>query len=242
MSLAELPLPASFSPLCCPNEDHGASPFAHLAGFGFGDMLSLEGEQFPFGWGLLDDQALEFSGSGSDASSLLSDALVPNLDECNDAEPTSCAQIVPAAPFHKMPRLQLDYGNVLSAWAEMGGQVADADEAELSASQCSQQPLCSSNSSLCLSAAGTGLAGAGKSEEELRDRAACLERYREKKRNRAFSKTIRYEMRKINAERRPRIKGRFVKRSDLEDYLDDKLALSPFRANSVDSCDSCFGL
>jgi CCT motif len=37
-------------------------------------------------------------------------------------------------------------------------------------------------------------------------RAACLERYREKKRNRGFMKRVRYEMRKLNAERRPRIK------------------------------------
>lgn len=45
------------------------------------------------------------------------------------------------------------------------------------------------------------------------DRDARVLRYKEKRRNRLFSKTIRYEVRKVNAERRPRMKGRFVKRS-----------------------------
>lgn len=44
-------------------------------------------------------------------------------------------------------------------------------------------------------------------------RQASVLRYKEKRRNRLFAKTIRYEVRKLNAEKRPRIKGRFVKRS-----------------------------
>ncbi|KAG6548948.1 hypothetical protein Mapa_009716 [Marchantia paleacea] len=43
-------------------------------------------------------------------------------------------------------------------------------------------------------------------------REARVMRYREKRRTRLFSKQIRYEVRKLNAERRPRMKGRFVKR------------------------------
>ncbi|VFQ78195.1 unnamed protein product [Cuscuta campestris] len=42
-------------------------------------------------------------------------------------------------------------------------------------------------------------------------------RYRQKRRNRLFSKKIRYQVRKLNAEKRPRIKGRFVKRPSLFD-------------------------
>lgn len=42
----------------------------------------------------------------------------------------------------------------------------------------------------------------------LGSRQARLDRYREKKRTRGFSSKIRYEMRKINAERRPRVKVR----------------------------------
>nr|GLL38423.1 uncharacterized protein LOC109178283 isoform X2 [Ipomoea trifida] len=43
-------------------------------------------------------------------------------------------------------------------------------------------------------------------------RAASVLRYKEKRQNRLFSKTIRYQVRKLNAEKRPRVKGRFVKR------------------------------
>lgn len=46
-----------------------------------------------------------------------------------------------------------------------------------------------------------------------RGREARVSRYREKRRTRLFSKKIRYEVRKLNAEKRPRMKGRFVKRA-----------------------------
>lgn len=48
------------------------------------------------------------------------------------------------------------------------------------------------------------------------DREARVMRYREKRKNRRFEKTIRYASRKAYAETRPRIKGRFAKRSELE--------------------------
>ncbi|WOL08596.1 zinc finger protein CONSTANS-LIKE 3-like [Canna indica] len=48
------------------------------------------------------------------------------------------------------------------------------------------------------------------------DRKASLMRYREKRKNRRFEKTIRYASRKAYAEARPRIKGRFAKRAEVE--------------------------
>ena len=48
------------------------------------------------------------------------------------------------------------------------------------------------------------------------DREARVLRYREKRKNRKFEKTIRYASRKAYAETRPRIKGRFAKRSDAD--------------------------
>ena len=45
------------------------------------------------------------------------------------------------------------------------------------------------------------------------EREARVQRYREKRKNRRFHKTIRYASRKAYAEARPRIKGRFVKRA-----------------------------
>ncbi|XP_058755740.1 protein CHLOROPLAST IMPORT APPARATUS 2-like [Vicia villosa] len=43
-------------------------------------------------------------------------------------------------------------------------------------------------------------------------REASVQRYKEKRRTRLFSKKIRYQVRKVNADRRPRMKGRFVRR------------------------------
>ena len=47
---------------------------------------------------------------------------------------------------------------------------------------------------------------------KLAQREASVQRYKEKRQSRLFSKRIRYEVRKLNAEKRPRMKGRFVKR------------------------------
>ncbi|CAN6452728.1 unnamed protein product [Victoria cruziana] len=46
-------------------------------------------------------------------------------------------------------------------------------------------------------------------------REASVLRYKEKRRTRLFSKKIRYEVRKVNADKRPRMKGRFVRRPSL---------------------------
>ncbi|KAK8513488.1 hypothetical protein V6N13_002225 [Hibiscus sabdariffa] len=52
------------------------------------------------------------------------------------------------------------------------------------------------------------------------DREARVLRYREKRKNRKFEKTIRYASRKAYAEMRPRIKGRFAKRTAVEVEVD----------------------
>ncbi|KAG0473986.1 hypothetical protein HPP92_015843 [Vanilla planifolia] len=52
------------------------------------------------------------------------------------------------------------------------------------------------------------------------DREARVMRYREKRKNRRFEKTIRYASRKAYAETRPRIKGRFAKRTEVEAEVD----------------------
>ncbi|XP_010536937.1 PREDICTED: zinc finger protein CONSTANS-LIKE 5-like [Tarenaya hassleriana] len=52
------------------------------------------------------------------------------------------------------------------------------------------------------------------------DREARVSRYREKRKNRKFEKTIRYASRKAYAESRPRIKGRFAKRTEADNDND----------------------
>ncbi|KAG9455998.1 hypothetical protein H6P81_000506 [Aristolochia fimbriata] len=65
---------------------------------------------------------------------------------------------------------------------------------------------------------GGGSAGSG--QLSGLDREARVLRYREKRKNRKFEKTIRYASRKAYAETRPRIKGRFAKRTELETEVD----------------------
>ena len=63
-------------------------------------------------------------------------------------------------------------------------------------------------------------------DEFTRNRRLCLQRYREKKRNRKFSKKVRYHLRKMNADRRPRYKGRFIKKGEVipQELLDAEAA------------------
>ncbi|OIV99816.1 hypothetical protein TanjilG_26154 [Lupinus angustifolius] len=58
------------------------------------------------------------------------------------------------------------------------------------------------------------------SDSNAMDREARVMRYREKRKNRKFEKTIRYASRKAYAETRPRIKGRFAKRTEIEPDMD----------------------
>ena len=46
--------------------------------------------------------------------------------------------------------------------------------------------------------------------DKLGQREASVLRYKEKRRSRLFSKRIRYEVRKLNAEKRPRMKVRLI--------------------------------
>ncbi|KAL0734967.1 hypothetical protein Bca4012_011177 [Brassica carinata] len=91
--------------------------------------------------------------------------------------------------------LKLDYDGVLEAWSEKESPFADdilgseATGADVNA-RLAQIDLFGDN----------GV------------REASVLRYKEKRRTRLFSKKIRYQVRKINADQRPRMKGRFVRR------------------------------
>uniref|UniRef100_A0ACD5V9P9 Uncharacterized protein n=1 Tax=Avena sativa TaxID=4498 RepID=A0ACD5V9P9_AVESA len=64
------------------------------------------------------------------------------------------------------------------------------------------------------------------------DREARVLRYKEKKKNRKFEKTTRYATRKAYAEARPRIKGRFAKRSDAEIEVDEMFSTAALSESS----------
>ncbi|KAL8488798.1 hypothetical protein ACS0TY_024924 [Phlomoides rotata] len=67
---------------------------------------------------------------------------------------------------------------------------------------------------------GVDLSGNQSTQAVGMDREARVLRYKEKRKNRKFEKTIRYASRKAYAETRPRIKGRFAKRTDAESDMD----------------------
>ncbi|KAK4757616.1 hypothetical protein SAY87_018917 [Trapa incisa] len=67
------------------------------------------------------------------------------------------------------------------------------------------------------------------------EREARVLRYREKRKNRKFEKTIRYASRKAYAETRPRIKGRFAKRAETKAGPDDNLFVSDYQFGVVPS-------
>ncbi|CAN4121856.1 unnamed protein product [Withania somnifera] len=99
--------------------------------------------------------------------------------------------------------LNLDYEGVLTAWADQRCPWTNGERPELDSND--SLPACMGNYMRLMNENATIVD---------RGREARVSRYREKRRTRLFSKKIRYEVRKLNAEKRPRMKGRFVKRAN----------------------------
>ncbi|KAL6909442.1 hypothetical protein ACP4OV_001723 [Aristida adscensionis] len=103
--------------------------------------------------------------------------------------------------------LKLDYEGVIASWARDGGSPwFHGERPHLDAGEPWPDFTAGSRGGLG-PAAVTAVTGG--------EREARVSRYREKRRTRLFAKKIRYEVRKLNAEKRPRMKGRFVKRASL---------------------------
>ncbi|KAL2502164.1 Zinc finger protein CONSTANS-LIKE 5 [Forsythia ovata] len=82
---------------------------------------------------------------------------------------------------------------------------------------------------------GVDLSGNQGSQIVGMNREARVLRYREKRKNRKFEKTIRYASRKAYAETRPRIKGRFAKRTEAIESDIDQIFISDERYRIVPS-------
>ncbi|KMT05385.1 hypothetical protein BVRB_7g175170 [Beta vulgaris subsp. vulgaris] len=100
--------------------------------------------------------------------------------------------------------LNLNYEEVLEAWSNRGSLWAHNHHPSLSMSS------------------NHYMGEVPNLEEERTRRETSVLRYKEKRRSRLFSKKIRYEVRKLNADKRPRLKGRFVKRISDDNY--DKMS------------------
>ncbi|KAF8096157.1 hypothetical protein N665_0316s0002 [Sinapis alba] len=110
--------------------------------------------------------------------------------------------------------LKLDYEQIMEAWPDKGTLYVDGEP---------PQTVPDLHDASADVFTGGGEAGSLWAVPEMEtterlwrgQREASLLRYKEKRQSRLFSKRIRYQVRKLNAEKRPRVKGRFVKRDDL---------------------------
>lgn len=115
--------------------------------------------------------------------------------------------------------LKLDYEEILNAWSNKGPLYIDGESPQTVPDQAHD------STNVYIDVGGMGgnmklwnVPDDGSSaiedggEGKMGQREARVMRYKEKRQSRLFSKRIRYEVRKINAEKRPRMKGRFVKR------------------------------
>ncbi|KAK9104272.1 hypothetical protein Scep_021116 [Stephania cephalantha] len=115
--------------------------------------------------------------------------------------------------------LKLDYQEIMDAWIDKGSLYIDGDQGPGVVPDVFDDVVKRedhSESSVKVPEMSNGEEGkdgeAGERWKMGRDREARVLRYKEKRQSRLFAKRIRYEVRKLNAEKRPRIKGRFVKR------------------------------
>ncbi|CAI0456540.1 unnamed protein product [Linum tenue] len=120
--------------------------------------------------------------------------------------------------------LKLDYQEILDAWSDKGSLYIDGGEPppqtvpdlHVTSPPSSGSVECGGSVGNLWRVPDMGSMemeeNGGEKEWKLGQREASVLRYKEKRQNRLFSKRIRYEVRKLNAEKRPRLKGRFVKR------------------------------
>ncbi|MCO5612556.1 hypothetical protein L7F22_066824 [Adiantum nelumboides] len=114
--------------------------------------------------------------------------------------------------------LKLNIEDVLCSWSDRGTFRKDGYRRSRVASFLDFLARCfmpETNGTTCSEGEGQQLVSALTHKNKVSDgtaREASVLRYREKRHTRLFSKKIRYEVRKLNAEKRPRMKGRFVKR------------------------------
>ncbi|KAL9230142.1 hypothetical protein vseg_005530 [Gypsophila vaccaria] len=124
-------------------------------------------------------------------------SLTPEKEELvaipNPSSTTNMEDSIPLPKSNAEMLLKLNYDEVLDAWSDKGSPFCE--DSEFSGSDAlarlAQIDLFGENGAM---------------------REAIVQRYKEKRRTRLFSKKIRYQVRKVNADQRPRMKGRFVRR------------------------------
>ncbi|KAF6157545.1 hypothetical protein GIB67_004483 [Kingdonia uniflora] len=120
------------------------------------------------------------------------------------------------SPEDRTVGLKLDYQMIMDAWSDKGPLCIDGGDCSQIVPDILDDIVLGDVGSMGMEVPqlrvqrdDDGEFGVRMTKEE---RVARVLRYKEKRRNRLFAKKIRYEVRKLNAEKRPRMKGRFVKR------------------------------
>ncbi|KAJ4764017.1 zinc finger CONSTANS-like protein [Rhynchospora pubera] len=121
-----------------------------------------------------------------------------------------CHEVKPCLQ-HKFV-LRLDYEAIIASWGSSPWTDGERPQGRLDECWPDYSEMWIGSGRGGVGAHGSGEPGVVRSGMDG-GREARVSRYREKRRTRLFSKKIRYEVRKLNAEKRPRMKGRFVKRS-----------------------------
>ncbi|KAA3470483.1 zinc finger protein CONSTANS-LIKE 16-like [Gossypium australe] len=117
---------------------------------------------------------------------------------------------LPVAKTKRNKLLRLNYESVITAWASQGSPWTTGTRPELNPDDfMGSYPKDEHHQNGGIG----GINRQARANNTDGEREARVSRYREKRRTRLFSKKIRYEVRKLNAEKRPRMKGRFVKRT-----------------------------
>ncbi|KDP46366.1 hypothetical protein JCGZ_10206 [Jatropha curcas] len=114
--------------------------------------------------------------------------------------------------------LKLDYQQILNAWSDKGPLYIKGDSPQIVPDVLHAHTASMDGwGNLWRVPEMESIKMKDKGEEKegwkLGQREASVLRYKEKRQSRLFAKKIRYEVRKLNAEKRPRLKGRFVKRN-----------------------------
>ncbi|XP_023526082.1 protein CHLOROPLAST IMPORT APPARATUS 2-like [Cucurbita pepo subsp. pepo] len=114
----------------------------------------------------------------------------------------------------KQLRLKLDYEGILNAWSDKAPLFINGESPQTVPNLHDDGSVWEENRRSKMGSEGGG--NVWKVPEigwKVGGREASVLRYKEKRQSRLFSKRIRYQVRKLNAEKRPRMKGRFVKRN-----------------------------
>uniref|UniRef100_A0A0D9X3Y0 CCT domain-containing protein n=1 Tax=Leersia perrieri TaxID=77586 RepID=A0A0D9X3Y0_9ORYZ len=112
--------------------------------------------------------------------------------------------------------LKLDYEEILAAWAGRGSLyiAAAAGEDHVAASKLKLDSVFVDVGHSPEPATAAAAAAETWSVAGTAARAEKVRRYKEKRNGRLFAKRIRYEVRRLNAVKRPRLKGRFIKEKE----------------------------